>query len=150
MYFLAGSWGGDPAGGTDRTIADVPANTPILVPIFNNIAVQFTTDPKSFDNKVQAGWKVNVNDLFLKIDGTDVKNLQSDLVRTPYFSAGNATPDTISSLLADPATGTVSTAKSAGYWAVIGGLSPGEHTIEFGGTSASGFGVHVTDHISVV
>ena len=45
--------------------------------------------------------------------------------------------------------------KSTGYWLMVQGLTPGEHTIQFGGsadnTSPTGaFQTHVIDHITVV
>ena len=149
MYFLAGSWGSDPAAGTvrgtDQNPIHVPAGSPILVPIFTLISSQFQSDPKNYNNVTLKDWKVSVNDLFLKIDGQDVKNLQSDLVRTGVFSAGAPAPDTIGAYLADPATGSPDGLKSIGYWGVVA-LAPGAHQIEFGGSSPT-YSVHVIDKV---
>jgi hypothetical protein len=38
----------------------------------------------------------------------------------------------------------------SGYWLMVSGLSPGEHTLTFGGAESDGFSVSVTDHIDVV
>jgi hypothetical protein len=152
MYFLAGSWGNDPIGGTERTIGagpgnHVPACTPVLVPIFNLISSQWQTDPADFNDVSIANWLASVKDIFLKVDGQDIKNLTSDLVGTGSFSAGPAKMSTVGALLADPATGNVEVLKGIGYYAEVK-LSEGCHTIEFGGDSTS-YSVHVIDHLIV-
>lgn len=152
MYFLAGSWGGDPAGGTVRTIGaepghHVPQWKPILVPLLNIISSQWQGDPPDFNDNSIAGWKADVKDIFLKIDGHDIKNLAADLVDTGSFSAGKAKPGTVGEYLSDPATGNVEVLKGSGYYAVVE-LAAGKHTIEFGG-STSAYSVHVIDNLTV-
>lgn len=38
----------------------------------------------------------------------------------------------------------------SGYWLMVSGLSPGEHTLPFGGAESTGFSTRVTDQINVV
>jgi hypothetical protein len=126
----------------------IAAGMPVLVPILNCIVTQFPSDPKNFDDVALKQFKASITDFSMKIDGIDIKHLQSDLVRTGFFSAGQATPGTISEWLANPDTNDVSDAKSLGYWGVVS-LAHGAHTIEFGGSTNTGFSGHVIDHVTV-
>jgi hypothetical protein len=157
MFFIGGSFGGD----ATRTF-DVPASKPLLVPILNNIAAQFTghgpdpaTGGKGAANIAQAEFQTSVTDLSLNIDGKAIGNLQSDLVRTDWFSPGNtAAPGSVANVFASLGVfvpGDLGPAKSVGYWAVIQGLTAGStHTLDFGGSTSSGFSLHIHDTIHVV
>jgi hypothetical protein len=39
---------------------------------------------------------------------------------------------------------------SDGYWVALDGLSPGQHTLNFGGTNGNGFSVQINDTLSAV
>ena len=82
MFFIGGSFS---SGDVTRTF-DVPAGKPILIPILNNVALQFTgrgpdpvTGGKGAGNMGITDWQKSVTSLFLNIDGTPVSNLQSDI-----------------------------------------------------------------------
>jgi hypothetical protein len=45
---------------------------------------------------------------------------------------------------------TVYPAASDGYWLMVEPLSPGKHTINFGGTTQSGFQLDITYELTVV
>ncbi|HSU05752.1 MAG TPA: hypothetical protein VLI93_09280 [Acetobacteraceae bacterium] len=142
VFFIGGTFGG-PA---ERTF-DVPAGKPLLIPILN----QFDTlDPKNVENKAMSDFKKSVNGLFAEIDGIAVKNLQSDLVRTDFFSMGAPRPSSLIEQLGAPPGTDLSPSKSSGYWLMVQGLAPGQHTLHFGGSSNTGFSTEVTDHITVV
>jgi hypothetical protein len=164
VFFIAGDFGGD----VERSFT-VPAGKPLLVPLLNAFDVEgpgiAPTIPGwkgTFEaevNKALAGFQngggpngfqPGVSSVFATIDGVPVKNPQSYLEKSGFFSMGPVQPGSLieSFGLAD---GTVlSPTKSVGYWLMITGLSPGEHTLEFGGIEKNGFSVHVTDHITVV
>ena len=151
MFFIAESFGGD----ATRTF-DVPAGKPLLVPILNDLALQFTgkgpdpvTGGKGAADQILATWQKSVTNLFLNIDGVPVSNLQSDLVRTNWFSAGTVQPGSLAESFG--LTGDLGPSKSDGYWAVVKGLGAGStHTLDFGGATSDGFSVHITDTIHVV
>ena len=70
-------------------------------------------------------------------DGQALHNLQADLVKTDFFSAG---PTLVGSWANDQGVEVgkeLTSSKGAGFWIVIEGLSKGTHTLEFGGHSAS-------------
>lgn len=156
MFFLAGSFTSSDVPVT-RTF-DVPANTPLLVPVLNNIAIQFTgkgpdplTGGKGGGNIVTTDWMKSVTDLFLKIDGQSVSSseLQSDLIRTDWFSAGTTQPGSLAEAFG--IVGDISPSKSVGYWAVVKGFAAGTtHTIEFGGKTSAGFSLDIKDTVTAV
>jgi hypothetical protein len=157
VFFLAGAF----APGEYTRDITVEAGVPLLVPILNNLTFQNIgpavpgTDPeddptvpaqKGLANQWQVEWQKSVTDLFLEIDNVAVKNLQSDLVRTPWFG-GEIDPEGF--LGGYGFTGDLASANSIGYWSVIDGLAPGEHTLRFGGTAGT-FSTEVNVNLTVV
>ena len=151
MFFIGGSFGGD----ATRTF-DVPAGKPLLVPVLNDLALQFTgkgpdplTGGKGAANQVLTDWQHSVTNLFLNIDGNPVNNLQSDLVRTDWFSAGTVQPGSLAESFG--LTGDLGPSKSDGYWVVVKSFAAGStHTLEFGGSTSNGFSIDISDTIHVV
>jgi hypothetical protein len=94
-------------------------------------------------------FKKSVTGLFASIDGVPVQNLQSDLVRTDFFSMGPTQPGSLVNTLGAPVGVDLSPTKSSGYWLMVQGLAPGEHTLHFGGNLNTGFSTEVIDHIIV-
>jgi hypothetical protein len=143
VFFLAGSFGGD----ATREFS-IEAGTPILIPLLNNLAVQFTGEgEKGVANKMLADWKTDVTDLFLEINGIPVENLQADLVRTDWFG-GVVQEGSLAEYFG--LSGDLDPSKSVGYWTVLDGLSEGTHTVSFGGSTSSGFSVNITNTIHIV
>jgi len=150
MFFVAGSFGGDVA----REF-DVPAGKPLLLPVLNNIALQYTgtgpdplTGGKGAASIVTTDWQKGVTNLFMTIDGKTVGDLQSDLVRTSWFSPGTPQPGSL--IESFGFTGDLGPAKSDGYWAVLTGFTAGStHTLDFGG-AWNGGSVHIHDTVHVV
>jgi hypothetical protein len=150
VFFIGGTFGDVTTA--DRTIANVPAGEPLLIPVLN----QFDTlDPPNVENKILSDFQKSVTSLFAEIDGVSVKNLQSHLVRTDFFSMGPTQPGSLIEQLQLeqqpplPPAADLSPTKSSGYWLMVDGLSPGQHTLHFGGSLSSGFSTDVTDHITV-
>jgi hypothetical protein len=84
-----------------------------------------------------AAWKSSVNtaSLFATIDGTSVSNVSSYLEQTGYFSAGATQAGSLAAAAGVALGDDLSPNKAAGYWLMIDGLTPGQHTLDFGGTS---------------
>jgi hypothetical protein len=99
-------------------------------------------------------WQHSVTGRFASIDGHSVSNTQSYLERTDFFSMGKVQEGSLlDKRLRVPVGTDLSTTKSAGYWLMVEGLTPGAHTLDFGGTAGGILGansVHVIDHITVV
>lgn len=142
IFFLAGTFGGDVV----RDIT-VEAGVPLLVPVLNNLTFQWVgPGEKGVANQGQAEWHKSVTDLFLEIDGVAVKNLQADFVRTSWFGGAIEEGGLFDSF---ELTGDLAAANSVGYWSVIDGLAPGDHTLHFGGTAGT-FSTEVTVNLHVV
>lgn len=146
VYFVAGTASG--LGGpsnVERTF-DVPAGKPLLIPILNGFD---TLDPKNVENKDMQAFKKDAAGLFAEIDGAPITNLQSHLVRTDFFSMGPTEPGSLVEAIGAPEGVDLSPTKSSGYWLMVEGLAPGQHTLEFGGTLSNGFSTLTIDHITV-
>ena len=144
VFFVAGSDGS--SGAVTRTF-DVPAGRPLLVPMINF----FDTEPSIHDsgepladrqaaaNIVVNNWLASVDtaSLFASIDGAAVRESgavpRSDGIVLDGADRGrqrdrvNATVCEVGDVL-DPT-------KSAGYWLMIDGLTPGPHTLHLGGST---------------
>lgn len=151
VFFIAGTTGA--LTSADRTF-DVPEGKPLLIPMLNSID---TLDPKPTEAGDMVDFRDSVTSLFATIDGVSITNPESDLVNTGFFPMGGLTkPDSLIASIGAPAYSNLYPTLGSGYWLMVSGLSPGEHTLTFGGTDGpspfvpSGFSVSVTDHINVV
>jgi hypothetical protein len=96
-----------------------------------------TLDPEAVENQLVTSFQTGVTSLFATLDGRALEHLQSDLVRTDFFSAGPTLPGSwVDDNGADVGTELTPT-KGVGYWIVINRLSKGDHTLEYGGVSTS-------------
>jgi hypothetical protein len=153
-FFVAGTFDGDvnPEDPVDaaRTFT-VNEGQSLVIPLFNAFAVK--TDPGETAESLReyvTSVADSVTDLDLKIDGVAIDDSKLFELRTDAdnFSFKFDNDDNLFSLPA----GKYKPAFSDGYWAVLE-LSPGDHTIEFGGegiVDGKPFSVHVTDTITVV
>jgi hypothetical protein len=150
---------------------DVPLGKALLVPVINFIDTapellpnKNKADPNnpSFNNAIHATENANIkaddaslSGLFAKVDGVSVPNLASYLVDSSFFDPGTAQPGKLAMdyFGLNPFEGTpLGPAKSGGAWLMLDNLTPGSHTLDFGGHSSAfgGFDLHVIDHINVV
>jgi len=123
----------------------VPHGRPLLVPLlpFDDLEAASIdggaslADRESAASIVVAGWLTSVDpaSLFATIDGTAVSNPSSYLEETGFFSAGPAQPGSIAASGGVTVGDDLYPNEAAGYWLMIDGLSLGEHTVEFGGSS---------------
>jgi hypothetical protein len=139
MWFLAGT-----PGGTAPRVCTIPAGKTIFFPIItleNDYPCLF--DPsfqpapgQSLPDFLTEGAVSVINqvtDLHASLDGKDIPNVQSYRGTSNMYSfAGDIS---LKSVLDPCITGSQQRAVSDGYWLLLAPLSPGHHTLEFGGTA---------------
>ena len=141
VVFLAGT-----TGGAATRSCTIPAGTSILVPLIN---VECSTAESNGDTPAELracarGFAEQFTDLSLTIDGGAVAELQQFRVHSQVFRFTAADGN----VFGVPAGTTRSVAD--GYWALIRPLSPGTHTVSFGGAfPPGGFTTLVTYRLTV-
>uniref|UniRef100_C6DZD2 Putative signal peptide protein n=1 Tax=Geobacter sp. (strain M21) TaxID=443144 RepID=C6DZD2_GEOSM len=154
VFFLTGNFTSNASVTRNCT---VPAGKTLIIPIINTECSTLEAAPFNGSNEKELRFcaalgmdGASVSSLQLIVDGKPMKNLQAYRVQSPVFNfhlpvgnilgLTNSTEDTGSSV-------------SDGYWAAVPPLSPGAHTIHFGGAFESGpgagFSVDVTYNLTV-
>jgi hypothetical protein len=143
----------------DRTIT-VPKGTALFFPIINssqdNIGV---VPPKTVEQlrEAAADFVDSVTELHVTIDGKSIpeSELLKQRVTSPVFSYVLPENDNIVNFFIDlfqlgipHVSGKITPVVSDGYWMYVHPLSPGQHTINFGG-QAGDFQLDITYHITV-
>ena len=141
VVFLAGT-----TGGSVTRSCTVPAGKSILVPLINNecSTIEGNGSTPAELRACNARIVKDFTGLSLTIDGVHVRDLFNFRVLSRPFrfnaAAGN--------VFGVPAGRSLSVAD--GYWALIGPLSPGAHTVSFGGSYPPGdFTTFATYHLTV-
>jgi hypothetical protein len=143
VFFIAGTTGGD----ATRTFT-VPHGEALLLPMLNTFD---TLDPKDTETQLVNDFLASVTHLSAKIDGKAIGNLGQYLeAPSDFFSMGRVRPHTFATEIGAPIGAELTPTLVGGYYLMIEGLSPGQHTLEFGGSTNTGFSTHVVDHITVV
>jgi hypothetical protein len=138
IFFVAGTLGGF----LGRTF-DVPVGKPIFFPVLNAIDVEFEVSPPDTNCFVTAdplacglafispGLNA-ATDLHATLDGQDLLTFPNSRQTSKSFFDLNLPPDDLFGVSAGfyP-----SIAVSDGYWVALEGLTPGQHTLFFGGTN---------------
>ena len=141
MVFLAGT-----TGGAATRSCTIPAGSSILVQLIN---VECSTAEGNGDTPAELracarGFVEQFTDLSLTIDGVAIADLQRFRVQSPVFQFTAAEGN----VFGVPAGTTRSVAD--GFWVLIRPLSPGTHTISFGGAYPPGpFTTFVTYTLTV-
>ncbi|CAN0622884.1 KY49.ctg7180000000014_quiver, whole genome shotgun sequence [Burkholderia multivorans] len=153
VWFLAGSGSG--ATVTRTCSSNISSTTSLLLPLIN---VECSTqDQPPFHCTDAASCRrcaasfanfIGPNTLHMSVDGIEVLNgVQGFRSQSPFFSFTTPANNILGS------TGGPGMSVSDGYWAMLRPLSPGQHTIKFGGTLVrgpfSGFTQNVTYIITV-
>jgi len=148
VFFVAGNY--SPGGSSARTFT-VPAGKPIFFPIIN--AFDIEVPGAGCDLQCAFAWIPYVGGatgLYARLDSQDLLTFPSyRQTSTAFF-----TVDVSASLSAalgfggPPYVGLLD-AIVDGYWVAVEGLTPGQHTLEFGGTFPTGFTLDVTDTVNV-
>jgi hypothetical protein len=154
VWFLTGS----NVSGTVTRSCKVPTGTRLFFPVLNSWADNVAVfPPVSLDTLIaEAAAFSNANDLHASIDGAPVKDLFG--YRAPYAPFSYTVPATDNMLQyfganvpgSDWPTTFIFPAASDGYYLMLEPLPSGPHTINFGGTSTTGFQIDVTYSITVV
>jgi hypothetical protein len=156
VFFLVGSLGSDPVTRT----CTVPAGKALFLPLINTGDVHTPGDTTPTDqllwNEMEVTRGFSISTLHASIDGVPVSNLNP--ATTPYRTCAGpvsqcSAPAFSLFLPADnlfglPA-GTYSPAVADGFYLLLAPLTPGHHTITFGGTGSSGFSQDITYNLVV-
>ncbi|MHB9081932.1 MAG: hypothetical protein ACYC3X_31085 [Pirellulaceae bacterium] len=128
VWFLAGVF-----GEAERTIT-IPSGTRLFLPIANTEASNVESDPfygatADEQREAAAAFADYIVDPYLEVDGTALENVSDYRFSSPQFSFTMPEDDNILFVSASGGTSV-----SDGYWAMIGPLSKGQHTIRFSAT----------------
>jgi hypothetical protein len=127
VWFLAGVFG------TYTREITIPHGTRLFVAIINAEASNLETDPffgatEEEQAAAATAFADYIEDPFLEVDAVALDDIDDYRFVSPQFSFTVPDPNV---LLVEPGSGT---SVSDGYWAMIGPLSKGTHTIHFGGS----------------
>jgi hypothetical protein len=151
VYFLAGVV--NTSGKVERTVT-MPAGTPIFFPVVSTSADNSGVPPthksvKRLRSEAAASVDSTTN-VYATVDGLAVQDVQAHRERSPVFSYTLPATGNISQHFGVDVSGRVGGAVSDGYWVMLKPLSPGQHTVRFGGTfQNTGFKLDVTYHVTV-
>jgi hypothetical protein len=146
VWFLAA-----PFGTNEREIT-IPEGTRLFVAIINAEASSLESDPfyggtAAEQEAAATAFADYIVDPFLSVDGEELEDIGDYRFVSPQFEFTVPDPNV---LFVSPGTGT---AVSDGYWAMVGPLSKGEHTLHFGGsfvdTPFGSFSLDMTYHVTV-
>ena len=146
VFFLAGRRG---SGTVDRTIT-APTGTKFFFPVLNTTFITFPEDPPATAGELRqlVGTAVDgYSGLYATIDGCPV-DVSPHREVDPFPDGFELTlPE--GNIFGRPA-GVYGPVVTDGYWLMVSPLSPGDHTITFGGTFRPGRTLDVTYHVEVV
>jgi hypothetical protein len=144
------------SGGLANNAFSVPANRPLLLPLVTTLAIELPSAVPGCLNESSpisctlAGLALSTDVLvnpYLRIDGIDYAvGTTFRQTSTTYFDM--LLPE--NSLIGLDAGLYPNSLATDGYWVMLSGLTPGQHTLEFGGGDGSGFYAEVRSEISAV
>jgi len=153
VFFVAGNT----TGGESKRTFTVPAGKPIFFPVVNAFDLEVPTDGCD----VQCAFSFipgvgGATDLYAKLDGQDlVTTFPSYRQTSTAFFTVDLSASLSNALGFPPRYVGLLDAITDGYWVAVEGLTPGPHTLEFGGTipelypGATPFTLAVTDRVNV-
>lgn len=126
LFFAEGS-GGDPV----NLKANVPRGQLLVLPIATYIWTLFDpcAEPRCARHIINDNFIAGVRDVYLKIDGERVENLDSQLVKVSRSNPATFLVD--AGPIQDDGYGGILPALQGGYWAVLRPLPAGRHVLEF-------------------
>lgn len=154
VFFIAGNSGGE----TSRSFT-VPNDKPLLLPLIN-LSYWRTPEPGEDEDPttprdaalVQAdveGLISEVDELSFSLDGVSIAQDTLFMHRESTTFTGNILADTVGAT-SEPV-GVWPESYTSGYWIMLDPLSPGDHTLNFGGyVDEFDFRVNVTANVTVV
>jgi hypothetical protein len=146
VWFLAGSGSGQPV----IRSCTIPSTASIFFPLVN---IECSTqDPQPFHCNDAASCRrcavtissgIGPNTLNASLDGQPLLNgVQAFRAQSPFFSFTTPANNILGS------NGGPGMSVSDGYWLMLKPLSPGKHTIKFGGGFVSGVGAGFTENVT--
>ena len=138
VFYVAGT-----SGGTATRQFTVGAGTRLLIPMLNQVFIQY---PVAIENQLVSDFYGGTLSLTATIDGVPVSNLTSYQETSPVVSFGSTGAGSFGEVFGptagftgDPACpgftpDELCPAISAGYWLMVKNLPPGEHVITVGGS----------------
>ena len=170
VWFLVGTPGDTEAGnlttGSAERECTIPEGKKILFPIIIVSCLELTDNETIRElldipegpipeAKLEEGLRLcaesfiePANLLEASIDGKNITNLDDFRVQSPLFTM-SLREDNPFDIIENAFPGIPQRAISDGYWVLVKGLEPGEHTIEFKGGVAGLFETDVTYHITI-
>ena len=170
VWFLVGTPGDTQAGnlitGSAERECTIPEEKKILIPIINAACMELTDDETVRNiTGIPAGQPIpeaqleealrqcavemidGVNLLEFSIDGKNITNFEKFRVQSPLFNLTLRDDNPFDIVKDFP--GIPQRAVSDGYYVLVKGLEPGEHTIEFKGGISGVFETQVTYHLTI-
>jgi hypothetical protein len=157
VFFVAGNFGVNSVRNFN-----VPAGKPIFFPLLNNIDVEFAVTPPNncFDLNpgnsaaalqcalgfISPALDTGTN-MHATLDGQDLLTYPSYRQTSTSFFDITLPAD---NLFGAPAGSYPGISVSDGYWVALEGLSPGKHTLNFGGSIGNNYSLEVTDTLNAV
>ena len=146
VFFVAGNTGGS----STRTFT-VPAGKPIFFPVVT--AYDIEVPGAGCDLQCAFAWIPYVGGatgLYARLDGQDLLTFPSYRQTSTAFFTVDVPASLSSVLFGGPPYVGILDAIVDGYWVAVEGLTPGPHTLEFGGTFPDiSFTLDVTDTVNV-
>jgi hypothetical protein len=138
VFYVAGT-----SSGTANRTFTVPAGIPLLIPVLNQVYIQY---PVPIENQLAGYFYGGTLSLNASIDGNPVSNLASYAETSPVVDYGDALPGSYGAnsltpgFTGDPAcpnfdVNDLCPSMSVGYWLMVN-LPAGEHTISTSGSES--------------
>jgi hypothetical protein len=149
VWYLVGVFN---LSGTASRSCTVPSNVPLFFPILNAEWDNLCVDPPLTVPELRqraASVIDTTTELHATLDGAPLSDdLFGFRVTSPVFSYTLPPQDNIAQKFGCDVSGTVDPAVADGFYLMLTPLSPGQHTINFGGTTP-GFSLNITYHLTV-
>jgi hypothetical protein len=125
VWFLAGAFGSFKV----RRVCKVPAGKVLFFPVINRVMF---TQPRTSYTCEEARLRVEANndralELFAELDGVAIENVEK------YRASSDGCFETFARILAVERPYPFQPAAASGFWLSLEPLSPGRHTLKFGG-----------------
>ncbi len=158
VWFLAGSFS---SGSSFTRSCTIPRGKALFIPLINSWVDNVCVTPPLTVKELHKAAAETVNppkELHARIDNRTLSNLKSFRAISPVFSYTLPPPpdNVIFALFGVSIPGDCGTTSSTvfpavadGFYIMLRPLTPGLHTINFGGTGPTGFKVNMTYHLTV-
>jgi hypothetical protein len=159
VWFLVGTPGDTddttlPITGSAERECTIPEEKKILIPIINVACLELTDDITVPETQLEEALRKcaveiidGVNLLEFSIDGKNITNFEKFRVQSPLFNMTLRDDNPFDIVNDFP--GIPQRSVSDGYYVLVKGLEPGEHTIEFQGGIEGIFETQVTYHLTI-